>query len=1812
MSAKNLDDLLHSLPGSSFVKADGDRYRYESDDGSRGDRNDLPWQIQHWDIDAGHQGVSTVSFVTRLNGEYFLENLQDNLKERFPSFRKASLESDRKGGYWLLVEFLDGALDSDQSRLIEGADSASSSLPHGLAGLQLSVIHAIGQVSIFMTRHCFLGNTPGAFFVELPKILNASLFGTKLMDKTNFNSYLLTLKSEELKAALIQRTAIEDHLAFLLSEAGSPSGQIKLSFEGKNWKLAWMPGEETPELLVPPMEILEQKEVARKFQRLDELILLEDFQGALEQCREYLVKNPQSLYLVRRWAFLTLWAGVDFDKQYLDLMVKFDPHNLMTLSLHVRYSLSAGLQESLLENLSRLGASLGQSIVDFDSLDITSLTLPEMLGDAWNHRDDQRAVNCYERVLDARGEIPRILVKLIRLMRDIDDSPSEESYMDRLLACEVPTRTRAAIYYRLAEIKQAADPALACDWALKSWHTYKIQVRYAMLAADLLIQLERPHDAVHVLVETSELLEGETVDERLFLELKIAGIWFNPMRRLDLAIERVGRALELVGQDLKTFDEMVRLVEAFEDIGLLLDVTSRAIEVARKQDDKDRQAAYSRILLTLLDGLTHSDQARVIYNAILNATLLPVEDLQRVVQRLDFDWPFQQIELALKHHIDRLDIRDQAPYLLLFGDVASDRLEDPDRIFEYYEKATSSGAMNTRSFDFLDAYYSRKGMNSERFALLQKKLLQAQGSERAVLLRELYYFDEGVADSDKDRYALLILGEDADDAGPLEERLQHYEDLANGDAIVSMMMGLNSLGLDGTVVCSLLKAGLQSLQSLGAGSRQSQLLQLLDQLKEAGENDLEWGHLTVHYLWHADDKTQVRQALGMLIEQRVTPAKPLAEVLDVLTDNRLKVFLLLQLAETSSDFEEILAHERSALRYAREDPALSEEKLEIQERLVIKVEFTVGELEEFFRELNVLGRSGEAIAHLFTQLRLSTHQDHRSFVMQQLIEALKALESAHSPAAREMLANIAAQSIETSARLRLAWLERFGVDMDLHGVDFVDHLLQEKALWSSRGLILALIEHYLGANDLRPMILERINGFLSRLMQGQHHDEFRYFIDEPAIGNAIDDPTLRSAIDTMLQLRDAAGLEQFWRIALQRLTSPSEAEQFLKASLRQFSELNLKGMLYGFLRQILESSKEDIPTSIHYEIKLFYASNLREWELSLDQARNVLESLHNERPEDARIWASLIFVYREASADDQLYDLLTRVIEPLRADPSSLDEYNISIEGLALEFSELKARRASVPSKSYHEVTGVGRDSLSATATVLTSQRFVTDQPTLIDLDSPMAGFSLNDETGLSPSLAFGSEDPTRTDTDPSEAESAADSVSYGFDSEREVKPDADAFGLKAPPDPMHTSVAVLPQRSSLGFHLEDTQSSDLPTGLPIESISPYESTNAYYPKPESLSPLPPPPVQPSPQEFSSMAGTPALPMQVLPVDLSYTGIRSDLSAAWKQVAKTATADSGLLRDLLARPLAEPTEQVIAVQVAALVGDQIPALSAFPNRIWRDPSSVRFEMKWTGRMTRDQFHPGIKSPLARLLKSLYPLFIQAFRLEMGLSGVADRLKMRAEDVMKIRKPIDFQDEVIQRSNLRFYVQTFQDAGYNLFHLPSIGDRFQFDFEKRDIYIDRNHYMVAPSSHIFHRLTFLLRAVNLDYFPFLHLSSSGEIYPFLMKCRRSFDQGDGMKRVLGLEKDPIRQLLTQAKDREHLIALFSEVGNFSVDRISQAVSYFIEQIYRLNLAESLDLIGAIETISGIDLMNPRASSFQRINQSSSAKSILAFAAELKFG
>lgn len=1828
MTAKNLQNLKTYLEDTGFIQKDEHVFTWAADQGRAPHRKQLPWQIVDWTLELQGQELLQTSFEAQLRRESLVQNCEDLLRERFDSFRAIALQDDNEEGFWLLFEFLDRSLDADQSRLIEQEDLQQSQLPHGLAGLHLTVIQALGQLSVFMTKHFFLGNVPGQLLIEFPKIMTEALFGDTLKGEANFNAYITTAAAEDLRKALIQASLLPDFLMQWIQQDGqkaeNPFQQVRLVLKETAWSLAWSQKEELPELVVPPIEVLEQKEVARRFQRLDELILLEDFEGAIVQCREYLQKNPASLYLVRRWAFLSLWGGLTFEQSHLDLMTKYDPNNLLTLSLWIRKSVAEMNSDILLENLSKLGNSLGHTIVDFGVIDITSLTLPEMLGDAWNEKDDQRAVACYERVLQTRGEVPRILVKLIRLMRDFDDATAEEGYMDRLLACEVPIRTRAAIYFRLAEIKQSEDQEEAVKWALKSWQTNRTQVKYAMLAADLLIALRRAHEAVHVLVETCELLTGDhPLPSRVELELKISTIWLNELHRLDLAQERLERARELAGDTAEAFDMILPLAKDLGDPVFYGDLLMQALQSASKAQEHDRADHIVKALLSLADQMGDSEQLGRIYSLILTCSLLDVNQIEHILQRPNLALPYDKILQAMDWQLNQLDESLRGHYLLLMGDIARQYIHDTNRSREYYERAFEHGQLSETAFNYLDEHYARNGLNRQRFELLKSRLNSASEIDRKVILRELYYFDDGVSDAEKDRFAIEMFALDGDDVGPLEERIAFYEMQSHTLGIHELISRAIESTDETEALTALLHKGLDALQNTATETRFRYMDEILRQLLLFGMERSEHAHLALQYLWVDPHKTLAKPYLEYLLSIGEVPDLEPNLMLDVLDDGPAKVDLLIRLAAASSDPVKTVNYERQAFRIARNVQGMLSTKLEILQRLADHTSLTDEELGEYVKAVRQSGRGQHMLRVLGQQIPLARTDVMRDKLFHLAAEFL-GLATADSLNLDRVHQAISHLGPEQQNRLKTIWLERIGFDEVLHTREFAVQMLRDKSFWEHQKAATVLLKQMLEVWQESGLIKGIVTPILKSLMDDNRENDLRFYLNFLLPTGLVGQSTALAAFEYFASRRDTVAMERYWLHSLELLENSEQTSRLLDYSKDLLQEVGMVSFLYQTVSELLDHNKHArFPSEVQRELRLFYAEHLFAAAKDHRKALSLFEQVYAANMDEVRTWGPLIVLYSEFNADTDLYELLHRILPRLRRDRETVEHYNLDLPALEHDLISIGERLGLKPEPTDVDISfslpvdlqfGGEHESVQGMGPEGTQVRGQTASLDLGEANNPLM---MPPRMPDVPEFQTGGAAETRP-------RSAVVLANNSSEASHDAPLNFENFVYNAQPAPMDTKVARMPVDLAMPTPPSAPAPMELePQGFSVPVLPDAEDAD----EPRLATVVAPLPDRAGPkntlirprESLEATALNKDVTLRIETPDLPLRSSEGDERLQitfepeeWRLVAAQGRARDGLCAWLLANPLPDKTEQHIAVQTAAVFEENIQLLENWPYKVWRQPTDYFYDLKWTDRMGREMFHPGIKSPLARLLKTLHPIIVQQFGSHMNIKGIAERLKVRSDELQKVRRTLEWKDEVIQRSGLRYYVKFLVENNYQLFHMAKLEDRFQFDFEKREIYIDREYYLGVPPTHLFHRLAFLIRAVSVDYYPYLHLSPSNDLFPFLMKCRRSLEQNrvDSFKRMLGMEKDALKLMLSQA-DRDYLEQLFVEVGPLSPDKITKIVGVYVDQIYRLNMAESLDLVGVIESISNTNLLTDRISPLALVNQSASIRTLIAFTADLKF-
>lgn len=1794
MTAKNLQKIEPNLEVSGFEETGENTFAWKGSEIHLTRREPLPWILSQWEVEEVEgTHYRQRHFVTRLSRDDVLANIEAAMSQDFPAFRAVASLDDRQQGFWLLFEFCDRDLEADQSRIIE-EDQLHTQLPHGLAGLHIEVVQSQGQISLFMTKHFFLGNIPGNIFLELPRVISTATFGQSLIGNVQYNLYAAVLKCGLLRRALIEACDLPETLAHKLLLETLDDNQIRLEEQGSSWMLSWEEGHELPPLVIPPIEVLELKEVARRFQRLDDFIVQSDYEQALKQCYEYLAKSPQSLYLIRRLAFLTLWAQRPLERHYLDLMAKLDAQNLMSISMGIRNCFGDQSRNQALEFLSKLGNSLGQTIIDFEIADITSLTLPEMLGDAWNVKDDKRAVACYERVLQARGEVPRILVKLIRLMRDLNDPRAEEAYIDRLLACEVPVRTRAAIYFRLAEIKESLNQKEAVQWALKSWQTNRSHVRYALLAARLLLVLNRPQDAIHVLVETSDQLsESESIATRLDLELQIATIWLDHLNRQDLAAERLSRARELAGDDPLAFGRMAHIAEHLGDQSQHVDLLLMAFDTAIKAADQTRADFAASSLIDLAEAIQDPAKQKHIYTVILSQHLLDAERLSPIFARSDLQLPFDQILPAMQAMLASKAESEQGPYFDMLGKLCAQRLNRKLEARQFFEAGARVQYVSQAAFDFLDNIYASEGKIEgalERHRLMKLRYSLAPQAERGSILRDLFYCDEGVEDAERDSYAVQIFALDPDDRGPLEERIAVYQQQGQAMALTELLEAVVSAVPRSHGLRVLLEVGVEALSSCADKDRFAGLARIFSTLASLQNDPLLTARLALPYFWADPEKAYVAPYVDTLIQHGELPELDPDELLAVMRDEAPKIDMLVNLASEVSE-NRAIGYLRRALRLCRQLALPADKRQGIMQKLSALTLLQEDELDQFVTAAKDSGDMAAALTMISQQLKLV--MDDRSRAKLCVIAA----DFLSSGPLNETELDVIRKAISTlpkdqQAEIKVRWLEVRGYDARLHAREFISDYLSESKNWKKRGAIVELLSTLRSEDSTAAKML--LSAALQRSIDAANYEELEYYLESLDAESIIDVGASFQLFESFAKKPDFKRAQHFLIRTMVQAKQASEADKYLQSAQELLISLEMTQLFQEVLVDLHDPLRlVSLSSEVQREVSIAYAR----WQVmqgrDLRKALGLLEQLYALDQMDTRLWGPLIAIYRELNADTDLYELLYRVMPILRSNPDILRPFRIQLNQIEEEMVALISSLGLMPEQTDITMIGgqfpreasVSKSLVGPYGTAVNKPQDQRDISTVVH--DPLT--ASRPETPRRPEpLSFG----PALDLDQDDAEQATQKLDISLSGMRipaaaqGFQPEEQDFTKTVP------AAATAEPSLSLGLADELAPYEEKTPALPIPPHAP-GMAKRFREEVWSLPPLP--------QNDGAALLESSRPPEVFQFE------------DWKTVATQAKPKEGLTAWLLEQPSSDKTEQHIALQVAAIAENKVPLLETWPHCVWREAQDVFYELRWNERMGRELFHPGFKSPLVKLIKTLQPLIQQQFAAQLSAKNEVERFKMRLDDLHRVRRAVDWTDEVFQRGLLSHYQKIFAETGITAYHLPRLEDKVQYHPDVRELYIDCDFYRAAPPSQLLHRLLFLYRSLQIDCYALLHLNPHNDIYSFLLKCRRSLEQGrmDNVRRMLGMEKDSLKLIFSQV-DREHLDMLFAEVGTLTPDKIAKACGVFVEQIYRINLAETLDLIGLVEALSGQDLLAGRSGGegVQPL-QNPLVRQLMAFASDLKF-
>jgi tetratricopeptide (TPR) repeat protein len=775
----------------------------------------LLWTLNSCDIIERKGAYSILAADVTLNLRNVIQKMGTD-ERRFwgPRIQSDYVETDR-GSIWCLYEFLQAKrARNGEKRRQETVSNSLRDPSSGMGGFQVQLAVSGGHVSLLTSDHFGMGYLPPAF-IQTVLLFTAESYGFR--DKTlsilGQDPKFLSIHEWRMPAGiLLLRTLLErcedEEQKKLLFEFWKTLGgsrgvlQTALTHEQSVCRLSLGNGEEIRNLPYEarriPGEVLESREKSADLHRIDLALSQAKYQQASNILSEYLDQSPDDLFLARRLALLGLTGHRDLvrsipehfkrDTDQVGRGIDAEPDNKLLLSDALRMSIRSDGANTGLGILSRLGALLSSQIPSVENLKTFDVVIVELLGDLWQSEDPKKSEECYLRILQKKGEVPRVLRKLIALARKTGSTEGENSYLNRLSKVERRHSELAIINFRLATLK-AARPSQreeAIELALCALKLDPSLADAAFLAAEVLVKLDRSDEAIHLL--DTRLPKEVSKENKIHLsknQALIGSIWQTSKSRPDLALSRYEKAVEIDPSNIGAIRALQSLYRNKKDYENL----AKTIEMEINQDcgaiDNPRiKSLFDEIVGLFRGPLGNPRKAYDIYLNLVAKDAIDPQEIERVMRwgDIQIDWHDLYYRLiSSKSQIPEGERRGR--FLCRMAEIAREKLGLISLATQHLKEALEEGWIDSRGFSALaqDLRVSRDFASLAQ--VFEKRLESLSIPEKVGLIQEYYEIPEGISELRRDQLAVECYQIDRSQEMPILKRFHLYRDHDDVDGI---------------------------------------------------------------------------------------------------------------------------------------------------------------------------------------------------------------------------------------------------------------------------------------------------------------------------------------------------------------------------------------------------------------------------------------------------------------------------------------------------------------------------------------------------------------------------------------------------------------------------------------------------------------------------------------------------------------------------------------------------------------------------------------------------------------------------------------------------------------------------------------------------------------------------------------------------------------------------------------------------------------------------------------------------------------------
>ena len=1311
MAGKSGKKLKEDLLAAGFTAPTGPDGVFFSSPGSAGTAVALPGGLQQpWELrDIGLRLSGDRWVLDRLHLRLVPAVLEENLLKVFSAHDTVRCALLDEGLARVLALELTRESDPGTRRVMEDEGNGvfhekARQSPHGLAGAWIHFGTDGKEVVVNCSQYYFLGvvpaSLPGAMAGGIASALGIST------DPDQDGPFEFTFDLRELFRSIWPGDAGR-FLRAMSDENGGIIRQknliVAVSTDGLDLRLVHE--ERNAYLFKPCLESLEQRETREILAPVNQLLREGKTAPAVRRLGELAGSHPP-VFVLRRMALLACAGQLEMTETDLTAALGQEPQNLLFLSVACRLSRNTGDRHAALTAISEFAGTLLGRLGEADRCPVFDLVLPEALGIAWEEIDDQQAVRCFERLIRRRGELPRILIRMILLTERTGDLPSRISLIRRLIKVENRRPALADLYFLLATLVAGEDQKKALGYGLSSLKFGDYPARIALYMAELFRAQPDPRGAVQVLSESviNEERRGNE-ENQCRLEMAIGDIWLEDLQRPDIARNRFEKALALAGNDKEILLNLDTRLNGSGSVEGRTEVLERIFEIVLDQGDREHAGNIRRRLMDLYKEAGRVEQIIPLTQRWLDRfQLKPVEINELLTWREERgDWR-KLYEKIMEGEPRTAPKAEKAAWHGAVGELCRYRLAGNTEALEHFRRSIDYGNTDEDAFRFVADHLVSDGKQDVLASVLQARAAHSSGGVRVNALQELVNMGNHLQDQVANKAAADLLREDPEASEGILVRLQHFQsqDDAAGlrDFVETTLPVVDSVSLKNIF----LEQACEILEGMSQPERDANLNALYHHLKEISPTPPVVAQRALDGLPEGAPDA-LRPWLILLLEAGQVPEMEEGQLLGLLEEEPWHRALFHELQyPLMGDLTAMVWHATEAAElFRRFDRGVEKERAAL---------LCLGRVQPLSRDhldrlLEIAGPGFRNALLDVLGFQLNVQKDPA--VLSGIHFALGRLHSGDLGQPEAALPHfmkfveLAENRTEAVYQATLFTSRNIGQKT---AAPFLLEFLADDQNWENRERldeVLALVTGHedsvvLSARRQGTRMVERAfsQGNSSRVIGLE-----AMLADHDLSGKK----AMWIALEALARKGDMAGITGLWYRRAQRLENRQQAERFLSDTEMLFQRTDQEGALTEILRYGVEKGfPAELPMIIEAELRLVYAMRLFQLETNKEQALSLLRLHYESVPGDTRCWIPLYFLLRELSGADESWRFLNGILPRLEQDATPLRTFPVTVESLKddrrkLE-EELGIKPASAPvvTQLFLEGDGVGEIPLPVAA----------------------------------------------------------------------------------------------------------------------------------------------------------------------------------------------------------------------------------------------------------------------------------------------------------------------------------------------------------------------------------------------------------------------------------------------------------------------------------------------------------------------------------